>query len=389
MKSLLPLAAVFMCMTLACAAAPDQNTIAADLQSRYSWIPQNEVPEVKARENTYYKFGVAYPKSDIYLQIDDNGNLVSAFWNSGTPENKTDYSSLVNEDFIWNLRPDLPRDKMVQISDGRYYYKRPDGVIDPRVTMAMNRNNGVLTGFVALNKPNNSPSPRINISEAEARNISKTIAANSIYDNGKGEAVSWPYYYETHPEWARPTLCTDDTNSSFIAYDFSYEPSDEPNTVINNANKGMTHGLCTICIRINATTGDAVSVIQDFYAASHASMGVKTNKPISRCPAIQVSLNAKEAKLGFPLVAVKNTTYIAMPTLQSLAKGHTVAAKAGAKAFSLNGKQFALDTKVLDREGVLYLPWQSLNNLPGVNAQFDAKQPKLSITAAVQNTAAK
>ena len=79
-----------------------------------------------------------------------------------------------------------------------------------------------------------------------------------------------------------------------------------------------------------------------------------------------------------------------MPTLQSLAKGHTVAAKAGANAFSVDGKQLALDAKVLDRKGVLYLPWQALNNLPGVNAQLDAKLAKLSITtAAVQNASAK
>ena len=389
MKSLLPLVAAFTCMTLACAAAPDQNTIDADLQSRYSWIPQNEVPDVKTREDTYYKFEVAYPKSNIYLQIDDNGSIVSAFWNSGTPENKTDYSSLVNEDFIWSLRPDLPRDKMVQIHDGYYCYKRPDGVFDPRVMLAMNRNNGVTTGFTALNKPNAAPSPKINLSEAEARVISKTIAADSIYDNGKGEAVSWPYYCETHPEWARPTLYTDDTNGSFIAYDFSYEPSDDPNMVSNKANEGMTHGLCTIGIRINATTGDAVSVTQHFYLASNASTGVKTNKPISRYPAIHVSLNTKDAKLGFPIIQVKNTTYIAMPTLQSLAKGHTVAAKAGAKAFSLDGKQLTLDAKVLDRKGVLYLPWQALNNLPGVKAQFDAKLAKLSITTAAQNASAK
>jgi hypothetical protein len=59
-----------------------------------------------------------------------------------------------------------------------------------------------------------------------------------------------------------------------------------------------------------------------------------------------------------------------------------VTAKTDAKAFTLDGKELALPAKVLSRKGVLYLPWQSLNSLPGVKAQYDAKLAKLDITTA-------
>ncbi len=68
--------------------------------------------------------------------------------------------------------------------------------------------------------------------------------------------------------------------------------------------------------------------------------------------------------------------------LHALAKGHKLSAKAGEKAFTLDGKRVALPAKVTAKAGTLYLPWQALKSLPGVKCSYDAKLNRLDITTA-------
>ena len=68
--------------------------------------------------------------------------------------------------------------------------------------------------------------------------------------------------------------------------------------------------------------------------------------------------------------------------LQALAKGHKLSAKAGEKAFNLDGKRVALPAKVTAKAGTLYLPWQALKSLPGIKCSYDAKLNRLDITTA-------
>ena len=81
-------------------------------------------------------------------------------------------------------------------------------------------------------------------------------------------------------------------------------------------------------------------------------------------------------------IITKPASMVSLNTMKSLAKGHKITAKAGEKAFTLDGKQVALPAKVTAKAGILYLPWQALKSLPGVKCSYDAKLNKLEITTA-------
>lgn len=74
------------------------------------------------------------------------------------------------------------------------------------------------------------------------------------------------------------------------------------------------------------------------------------------------------------------TTDVPIGWLKTLTKGHKLTAKTGEKAFTMDGKQIALPSKVVAKAGTLYLPWQALKSLPGVKCSYDAKLNRLDIT---------
>ena len=82
------------------------------------------------------------------------------------------------------------------------------------------------------------------------------------------------------------------------------------------------------------------------------------------------------------LIRTGKHTDVPIGWLQSLTKGHKLSAKAGEKAFTLDGKRVVLPSKVVAKAGILYLPWQALKSLPGVKCSYDAKLNKLEITTA-------
>ena len=374
---------VIACVSTACFAAPDSKSLMDIVSARYPWLPTDETPVVTLRPDHN---SIMYDKNNIFLVVDDSGNIGIVDWHMrSSSASGIYYSPDINT--IWAMRPDLPRDKMVTTTKGWYRYIRPDGIVDPSVYLIVMYDGDKICGFYTANKPSLLEPCDSLLPLHQARSVAQDVAQHYVYADMNGSAISWPYIYEQYPERVMAEICKDVVGSSYPVYDFVYRLTDKESI---NFDDEETLIYPILNIRINAITGEVLWVIQESYKASSSSIAPKTTKPVTKLPAVDVVLNAKDAKLGFPLVVVKNTTYIAMPTLQSLAKGHAVAAKAGAKAFSVDGKQLALDAKILDRKGVLYLPWQSLNNLPGVKAQFDAKLAKLSITTtAAQNASAK
>ena len=82
---------------------------------------------------------------------------------------------------------------------------------------------------------------------------------------------------------------------------------------------------------------------------------------------------------GLPVRTGKSSD-VPIGWLNTLAKGHKLTAKAGEKAFTMDGKRIALPAKVVAKAGTMYLPWQAMKSVPGVKCSYDAKLNKLDIT---------
>ncbi len=370
MKRILVLVLILL-MSMSCFSEPNPKGLIAIIQNKYAWLPKDDAPyvELDSRETTQYK--VCYPQSKLYFIFDKDATLAYAdFYSSTTREKPVDFLAQINEDFIWKLRPDLPRDNMIPISDdGVYYLLRADGVVDPGVWMWMFKEHGVITTCMAGNKPNNQPAPAVKITEAEARTISQAVAKDYVSKGNYGVISLWPYAFEQHKRRSLAEIHTDSLGSTYVRYQFTYRLSDKPE-------EDKTRSLPQLDVSVNATTGEVA------YAHIMASTekGVQTDKPVSQFPAVTVTRNTSEVTLGFPCVLDDAQVYVLLAAVQSLAKGHTVTAIAKAMAFTLDGSKKVLPAAIISRKGLLYLPWQALNSLPGVSAQFDAKLAKLEIT---------
>ncbi len=118
-------------------------------------------------------------------------------------------------------------------------------------------------------------------------------------------------------------------------------------------------------ITVNANTGEVWD--------NSSSIGSATmSKPHKTT--MLITLYDNKTQIGYP------NSLMPLKPLQSLAKGHKISAKAGEKAFTIDGKRIALPAKVVAKAGTLYLPWQALKSLPGVKCSYDAKLNKLDIT---------
>ena len=121
-----------------------------------------------------------------------------------------------------------------------------------------------------------------------------------------------------------------------------------------------------ILVTVNASTGETWDDMDGMMASAMLTKAAKTTMLI-------VSADHKYT-VGYP------DSIMPIKSLQSLAKGHKLTAKAGEKAFTMDGKRIALPAKVVAKAGTLYLPWQALKSLPGVKCSYDAKLNKLDIT---------
>ncbi|MHB1462383.1 MAG: hypothetical protein ACYC1M_13945 [Armatimonadota bacterium] len=326
---------------------------------------------METRSSDPINFTVGYPKSRLYLLIDKDATLTGGDFNIGVEREKPmEFLKQFNEDFIWKLRPDIPRHKMILTSDdGLYQLLRADGVVDSGVWLSMVKVRGVLTGFWAGNKPSMPPIPAVKITEAEARAISHAVAKDYVSKGNYGVISLWPYAFEQHKRRSLAEIHTDSLGSAYVRYHFTYRLSDRPED-------DKTRFLPQLDVSVNAATGEVIHA----HIIYSTIKGVQTDKPVSQFPAVIVSLNTMEATLGFPCVLDSGQVYVPLVAVQSLAKGHTVTAKAKAREYRLDGTKLELPTAIISRKGLLYLPWQALNSLPGVSAQYDAKLSKLEIT---------
>ena len=381
-RIVLPVLAVFG-LSYSAIAAPVSQTDIDSFISQFSSITKDERPRVTdTTDHTY----LDYPKAKVSVLLGKDTKSVCI---TCQDISNTCSKSALYDDLIYQLRPDFHKDQMVNVLSGKnlggiYYARRPDGLLDVRKEVAVTYIEGKLYSLSAFDISDNSPVPKVNIEPNQAKAIVKSAADHFAFTDTKNETHMWPYYIEQLGTSNEATVNVDINGCLYVSYDYRFSLYVQPIqqcTVVDSKDPDERR-YPTLCVSVNATTGDIQKTHVEFISTGGVCYGVNLDHPVAHIPPIEVIENERDVQLGFPCVVDNDTTYIAMPTLQSLAKGHTVAANAGDKTFNLDGTKLALTAKVLDRKGVLYLPWQSLNNLPGVKAQFDAKLAKLSITTA-------
>ena len=384
MKKLFVVMLVCLSFVTAVFADSDAENVMKQVTSRYTWLPKDETPSIQVRPpESRYRYEFIYAKSGITLQLSSNYVLAGAYWTPGEAEEQNKYAAMFTPDFIWSLRADLPRQSMVELYKGCYYLKRADGIIDSSVMMCLQYDRkGVLNAFTAANSPIKRGFPAVTVSEAQARAISQKIAAGFVYSTEQGDHITWPYVYEQHPEWAKAAIKLDSLNLPFIGYDFTYRLGDKPNLVFDDTHNENTLQLPVLMMRINASTGDVVYTRCVFYLLPKDTSSLKTDKPASRLKDITVTVNSQPVDLAYPAATINGQLYVAAAFCQNLINGKTVTAKPNAKVVMVGSTKIALQLPAVLRKGVLYLPLQTLNKLPGVKAQYDAKQTRLDITTA-------
>ncbi len=383
MKYLVAIALAVVCLPAICLATPEEDAL-TKARERYPWLPQ-EVKITKTRVYIGEKELYSLSSKDQYFQIDPSGLIVSANWNSsGDPKLFPER----DEEFVWSLRPDMPRQKMVKSGRSFYYLKRNDQIHDTRLSMSMNTHNGVVCGFYARNDIDNRPIPVINITKQQAIKIAENQVRGFVDQSRANEQCYWPCYFKDNAYLDSISIGTEFQGSLFAEYQLYYRFSLE--TVANPGllSERQLDKYPVIGVRINATTGDIIDRPFDVLKTGGTVAGLLTDKPASAPASVQLQIDGKPRFNAYPCIFIDGSMYVSITTLQPLAKPHTVAARAGDVSFKLDSVKVGLQGKVIDHKGIPYLPWQSINSLPGCNAEFDAEGYKLKITTpAAKDTA--
>jgi len=294
----------------------------------------------------------------------------------------------INETEIWTSFPDMNRsDMVVQYESPTYtcYYKKlSEGSLDYGVMLTINRNE---RGDIWMYGYNNKPFPMnpiaTSITRDQAIDIAVQYANNYQYLE---EKLVWPFGYSVYKDISGPYQMLDEYGNGAPVYKVSVDITDNADTYERLKAGSKEEYPPSLEVWVDAANKVVVWDVFTCYLSGKRNMNV----PMSLYKPSRVAVHQNGQNITVFTVPVKQGTTCLLPltTIQALAKGHTVTAKADAKAFKLDGKELALPAKVLNRKGVLYLPWQALNSLPGVKAQYDAKLAKLDITTA-SATAAK
>ncbi len=334
--------------------------------------------------------GLKYISVDVgdrAYRIDQDSGMVNLVISNTDESGRAKAPIAMSE--LRTICPDLPYDRMyISVEDPNYIeyaLKYSNGCYDRNVSYHYQNDASGQVRYISIrNNPIGEFPMPIKMTKDEA--ISIGIRASNDYHHPVGDGRYESYGHTKVTGVIGPMLDRDisgDVTPVYIIYS-RVSGKDDFESMTGTSIRENSSSLTTV---VNATNGE---VIQYVYSTDIEAKAHGKYVSASKTPIIQLTLNEADLLLHRPCLIQRQTVIIPLSFIQSLAKGHTVAAKAGAKAFSLDGKQLTLDAKVLDRKGVLYLPWQSLNSLPGVKAQFDAKLAKLSITtAAAQSAAAK
>ena len=245
------------CLSTVSVGAPNESVILDAVQHRYSWLPTNDEPAIETsfdKFNNKLTFKISYPKSKIYMIVDEQADIEVVDWNVGA-ERELDVPVVkqITPDFIWKQRPDLPRARMVKISDSdSYEYLRPDNVIDSNVCMYMFNIMGKLTGFGANNSPTTAVLPKVNYSVAQARQISLKTAEGYIHYDSEGLPLAWKYAFEQSPQYCYARILSNNKTPPYVAYLFTYRLGNEQKAA---SDKSMLKFLPKLTVCVNATTG--------------------------------------------------------------------------------------------------------------------------------------
>ncbi|MHB1463321.1 MAG: hypothetical protein ACYC1M_18695 [Armatimonadota bacterium] len=395
MKHLVAIALAVICLPAICFSSPDEDAL-SKAQERYPWLPQEmTVSRMKVTPSRTRYLLMKEKPAETYV-VDLSGVLESADWNQ--MYDKRMYQER-NEDFVWQQRPDIPRDKMVlRSSNNHYLLKHKNGLLDGRVMMDIKGWGGVTSGFMAENRLDDRPLPSVNISSDQARKIAENYVKNYVHKTNAGKVMYWPHYFQydkytddasIYVQYSDDAVVETDSIDNlygyyYVGYKLSVEPIEHPYELTEE--QVTKHPF--IWVSVNATTGDIVRAHWSAYSCPGIIMGIPTDKPVSKPASVAVEQDGEGVLWGYPCISVDGRMYVPLMAVQSLAKPHTVAARAGDASFKLNGVKLGLPAKVVDRKGIPYLPWQSINSLPGCKAEFDVEGYKLKITTpALKDTA--
>ncbi len=364
--------------------------VIAHLKSVSSWAQQADDPQFRivkydATKTSPSHYSVTNNSRHYFVDL-ATGQITSVAAVQGKDGT---YKSFITEDEAWSLRPDLPKNRLELFIDKpqftEYALKLKDGSYDQFFAVGITRNdNGQITHVFYRNSPLGRSEQAPMISKERASAIATRYAKNYRRFNHSGSVSS--YKHQMVQDIIGPMLAKDVTNDLRPVFYVSFCLSSAVDFKTPLASDETRY--VSLNVTVDAVNGQVLAAHYDSMPAFNTS-GVPISTP-SEAPAsalLPITVNDDHESLFQPCYRMKQTAIVPLKLMQHLAKPHDLTAKAGEKAFTLDGERFKLLERVVKRDGTLYLPWQALNSLPGVTAIFNAQTNKLEITTATEKTA--
>ena len=270
-------------------------------------------------------------------------------------------SDALNAETMWARYNMLPRSQMQQRKPDFWMLRFADGSWDKNVLLSFYRDsNGLIEQVNALYSPVAANRPAITLSAQQATSIAQSVAGSYCWQDEDEIVYTYPYYdlyYVDGVNWR-----TNAQNIPEPVYTVAFAVSSNPDVSSSWINSDQIYDLsnCAVYyVYVNAVTGAIIYTFGNTYNCGDAPKGVKAH----------TGLTSK----GKPAMLVP------MSTLQSLGKGHKIAALKGSKVLTVDGKKSSLPGCAVMVKGRLYLPWQALKAIPGVHPTYDAKNNALAI----------
>ncbi len=358
--------------------------VIAHLRSVSPWAQQADDPKfqivkfdaTKTSPSQYYVTN----SSRLYVVDPTNGQVKSVAAVEGKDGS---YSSFITEDEAWALRPDLPKNKLELFIDTPQFVehamKLKDGSYDQFFAVGITRNESrQITRVFYRNSPLGRSEQAPRISKERASNIAMKYAKQYRRFNHGGSVYS--YDHQMVQDIIGPMLAKDVTNDLKPVFYVSLWLSSAVDFKTPLASDETRY--VSLNVTVDAVNGQVVGAnYGSMPAFNRTGIPTATSSVAPAITLLPITVNEEHESLFQPCYRMKQTAIVPLKLMQHLAKPHDLTAKAGEKAFTLDGKRYALLEPVLKRDGTLYLPWQALNSLPGVTALFDTQANKLDITA--------
>ena len=270
-------------------------------------------------------------------------------------------SDALNAETMWARYSMLPRSQMQHREQDWWVLGFTDGSWDMNVQLGFERdNNGLIEQANAWYEPVAANRPAITLSAQQATNIARSVAGSYCWQDEEEYVYSYPYFDLDHVDgvdWR-----TNAQNMPEPVYHVAFVVSSDHDVSSSWPNSEPSHDLsnCALFdVYVNAATGAILYTCSDEFLGGEGPKGVKAH----------TGLTSKD----------KSAMLVPLSTLQSLGKGHKIAALKGSKVLTVDGKKSSLPGCAVMVKGKLYLPWQSLKAIPGVRPAYNAKNNALSI----------